>query len=70
MRMMDSLNNQVKDLEMGVTDKQLKMVPYPDFWEMNEKATKFQESLPPYSAEDMIREMKARGQDRTTGWVL
>ena len=55
---------------MGVTEKQLEMVPYPDFWEMKEKAKKFQESLPPYSTEDMIREMKSRGQYRTTGWTL
>lgn len=55
---------------MKVTEKQMEMVPYPDFWEMKEKAKKFQESLPPYSTEDMIREMKSRGQYRTTGWIL
>lgn len=36
----------------------------------NERAKKFQASLPPYSVEDVIREMKARGQYRTTGWPL
>lgn len=56
--------------KMGATKRQLEMVPYPDFWEMKEKAKKFQESLPPYSTEDMIREMKSRGQYRTTGWIL
>ena len=55
---------------MAVTRKQLEMVPYPDFWEMKERAKKFQASLPPYSDEDMIREIKARGQYRTTGWIL
>ena len=53
-----------------ILSEQLAMVPYPDFWEMKEKAKKFQASLPPYSPEDAIREMKARGQYRTTGWIL
>ena len=52
------------------TEEQLKRVPFPDFWEMKERAKKFQASLPPYSPEDAIREMKARGQYRTTGWPL
>lgn len=47
---------------MVATKEQLAMVPYPDFWEMKENAKKYQASLPPYSDEDMIREMKARGQ--------
>ena len=52
------------------TDEQLKRVPYPDFWEMKEKAKMFQSSLPPYSREDYIREMKSRGQYNPTGWPL
>jgi len=52
------------------TEEQLKRVPYPDFWEMKEKAKTFQSSLPPYSREDYIREMKSRGQYNPTGWPL
>lgn len=57
-----------KDIEFRPTEKQLKRVPYPDFWEMKEKGIRFQEFLPPYTAEEVIAEMKARGQYRTTGW--
>ena len=53
-----------------VTKEQMKLVASQEFWEMKERAKKFQASLPPYSDEDMIREMKSRGQYRTTGWVL
>lgn len=53
----------------NVTEEQLKRVPSPDFWEMKERAKKFQASLPPYSREDYIREMKARGQYRTSDWM-
>lgn len=59
-----------KDVEFRPTERQLEMVPYPDFWEMQERGRRFQEFLPPYSLEDAIREMKARGQYRTTGWIL
>lgn len=55
---------------MILTEQQKQVCPYPDFWEMQERAKKFQESLPPYSPEDAIREMKARGQYRTTGLIL
>lgn len=55
---------------MILTEQQKMVCPYPDFWEMQERSKKFQESLPPYSDEDMIREMKARGQYRPTGWIL
>lgn len=55
---------------MAATKEQLAMVPYPDFWEMKEKAKKFQASLPPYSLEDAIKEMKARGQYRPTGLLI
>ncbi|MBR4363645.1 MAG: hypothetical protein IKP33_01750 [Prevotella sp.] len=50
------------------TKRQLEMVPYHSFWENNERGQRFQEFLPPYSSEDAIREMKARGQYRTTDW--
>jgi len=53
-----------------VTKEQMKLVPSREFWENQERAKKFQASLPPYSADDVIREMKARGQYRTTGWPL
>ena len=53
-----------------VTKEQMKLVPSQEFWEMKERAKKFQASLPPYTDEDVIREMKARGQYRTTGWLL
>lgn len=58
-----------KDIEFRPTEKQLEMVPYPDFWEMKERGRRFQEFLPPYSIEEVIAEMKARGQYRTTGWL-
>ena len=51
------------------TEEQLKRVPSPDFWEMQERAKRFQASLPPYSLEDAVREMKARGQYRTSIWT-
>lgn len=57
-----------KDIEFRPTEKQLEMVPYPDFWEMKERGRRFQEFLPPYTIEEVIAEMKARGQYRTTGW--
>ena len=53
-----------------VTKEQMKLVPSQELWENQERAKKFQASLPPYSDEDVIREMKARGQYRTTGWLL
>lgn len=59
-----------KDVLFQPTKEQLEKVPYPDFWEMQERGRKYQEFLPPYSKEDVIREMKARGQYRTTGWIL
>lgn len=59
-----------KDVMFQPTKEQLEKVPYPDFWEMQERSRRFQEFLPPYSPEDAIREMKARGQYRTTGWIL
>jgi len=55
---------------MAATKEQLERVPYPDFWEMQERSKRFQASLPPYSLEDAIREMKARGQYNPTGWAL
>ena len=55
---------------MELTEQQKQVCPYPDFWVMQEEAKKFQASLPPYSVEDAIREMKARGQYRTTGLIL
>lgn len=51
-----------------LTEHQKRVCPYPDFWEMKEKGIRFQEFLPPYTAEEVIAEMKARGQYRTTGW--
>jgi len=53
-----------------LTEVQKRVCPYPDFWEMQERGRRFQEFLPPYSDEDVIREMKARGQYRTIGWIL
>ena len=55
---------------MELTEQQKKVCPFPDFWEMKEKAKKYQESLPPYSKEDVIREMKARGQYKPTGLLM
>ena len=52
------------------TRQQLAMVPYPDFWENSERGRRFQAFLPPYTVEEVITEMKARGQYRTTGWPL
>lgn len=53
-----------------LTEQQKRVCPYPSFWENSEKGRRFQEFLPPCSDEDMIREMKARGQYKPTGWPL
>ena len=53
-----------------LTEQQKRVCPFPSFWENSEKGRRFQEFLPPYTDEDVIREMKARGQYRTTGWPL
>ena len=55
---------------MELTEQQKQICPDPDFWEMKMRAKKFQASMPPYSDEDMIREMKARGQYNPNGWIL
>ena len=47
---------------MKLTKEQKMICPYPDFWEMQENARRFQEFLPPYTVEEVIAEMKARGQ--------
>ena len=52
------------------TKRQLEMVPYPDFWENGERGRRFQEFLPPYTVEEVIAEMKARGQYNPSGWEL
>lgn len=52
------------------TKRQMELVASRDFWLNGENGRRFQEFLPPYSLEDVIREMKARGQYRTTGWLV
>ena len=53
-----------------LTEVQKLVCPYPDFWEMKERGRRFQEFLPPYSIEEAIEEMKARGQYRPTGLLM
>lgn len=53
-----------------LTEHQKRVCPYPGFWEMKKKSIRFQEFLPPYTAEEVIAEMKARGQYNPTGWPL
>ena len=53
-----------------LTEQQKQVCPYPDFWEMQERSRRFQEFLPPLTVEEVIAEMKSRGQYNPTGWEL
>ena len=70
------ISNETGHLKYGeckiteLTEQQKKVCLSPDFLEDREKGRRFQEFLPPYTIEEVIGEMKARGQYRTTGWIL
>ena len=55
---------------MELTEQQKQVSNSQEFWEMQEKAKKYQESLPPYSTEQVIEEMKARNQYKETGEIF
>lgn len=47
---------------MKLTEQQKQISPSQDFWENMERSKVYQESLPPATLEQVIKEMKARGQ--------